>query len=109
MKAIRRQIAESDIIVIHLWVHVNKQTRNSSSKARGATDPSTRITWASSLGLEEPLLKLLTFDYYLWFDEASDRGRNEKLESISSDLAENYKICATRARESNGVLRFPID
>ena len=30
-------------------------------------------------------------------------------ESISSDLAENYKIYATQARESNGVLRFPID
>ena len=28
---------------------------------------------------------------------------------ISSDLAENYKIYATQARESNGVLRFPID
>ena len=29
--------------------------------------------------------------------------------SISSDLAENYNVCATEARESNGVLRFSID
>ena len=35
-----------------------KQTSNSSSKTRGAADPRTRITWASSLDLEEPSLKL---------------------------------------------------
>ena len=29
--------------------------------------------------------------------------------SISSDLAENYKVYANEAGESNGVLRFPID
>ena len=33
----------------------------------------------------------------------------QRKKSISSDLAENYKIYATEARESNGVLRFPID
>ena len=35
------------------------QTSNSSSKTRGAAAPRTRITWASFLSLEEPLLKLL--------------------------------------------------
>ena len=35
------------------------KTSNSSSKTRGAAAPSTRITWASLLGSEEPSLKLL--------------------------------------------------
>ena len=34
------------------------QTSNWSSKTRGAAAPRTRITWASFLDLEEPLLKL---------------------------------------------------
>ena len=38
---------------------VTTQTSNSSSKTRGAAAPRTRITWASFLGLEEPMLKLL--------------------------------------------------
>ena len=38
---------------------IRVKTSNSSSKTRGAAAPRTRITWASLLGSEEPLLKLL--------------------------------------------------